>query len=179
MTLPSSMRGITILDGGYFGLAAKAEQEKHPETFDITGLDEKITKTLKDCRALHAKNDAAKTDPRQELRKEYSRLLNDHFNLKQQAQGAENRVNESAGQIRNHEQRLTILLNRKAETESAIGLRNIENAIVRLEGELAEEKQKYSRLRTENLNAVKALKAFDGARLVALKAELDAPAPKP
>ena len=162
----------------FAGLAFKDLLEKHPEMFDLTGVPEKIAKTIKDTQALDAKNAAARTDPKKELRKEYNRLLNEHFNLKQQAQGAENRVNESAGQIRNDEQRLTILLNEKAKTESPKGLYYIERSIVKLEEELTNEKQKYSRLRTENLNAVKALKAFDGARLVAVKAELDAPTPK-
>ncbi len=162
----------------YAGLAFKDLLENHPEVLDLTGLDAKINATTKASQALHAKNDAARTDPRQELRKEYNRLLNERFNLKQHAQGAENRVNESAGQIRNDEQRLTFLLNEKAKTESPKGLRNIERSIVDLEEALANEKQKYNRLRTENMNAAKGLKAFDDARLVALKAELDAPSPK-
>ena len=108
-------------------------------------------------------------------RKEYNRLLNDHFNLKQWVRGCEIRVNESANQIRNHEQRLNFLLMEKKATESPKGQRTIENSIVRLEGEIAEEKLKYNALRTENNQAVKQLKAFDVARLEALKAELDTP----
>lgn len=180
MTLPSSMRGIGIMSDSYLGLYIKENLKNRPEDFIINEdeVNAKIAKTLKACQALQAKNATAKSDPKQPLREEYNKLVNDHFNLKQWVRSCETRVNESAGQIRNDEQRLNSLLIQKTKMESPTGQRTIENAIVRVEDEIAEEKTKYNKLRTENLNAVKALKAFDGARMTALKAELDAPPPK-
>lgn len=160
----------------YAGLLFKTNLEQHPEVFTTTPekLDKAIAQTIKNTQALHAKNDEARSTMTDQ-RKEYNRLLNDHFNLKQWVRGCEVRVNESANQIRNHEQRLNSLLIEKKATESPKGQRTIEHAIVRIEGEIAEEKLKYNSLRTENNHAVKQLKAFDVARLEALKAQLDAP----
>ena len=160
----------------YAGLFFKTNLEQHPEVFTIDEekLNKQIAATTAKAQALHAKNDAAKeTAP--DKRKELNRLLNDHFNLKQWVLGCEIRVNESAGQIRNLEQRINTQIAEKERTESPLGKRNIEHAIVGLEGELAEEKNKYESLRRENQQAVRQLKAFDVSRIDGLKAELDAP----
>jgi hypothetical protein len=160
----------------YAGMLFKHNIENHPDVFIINPekLEKAIAQTIKTTQAIHAKNDEAKGHL-PEQRKEYNRLLNDHFNLKQWVRSCEIRVNESAGQIHNLEQRLTSLLIEKKAIESPKGQRTIENAIVRLEGEIAEEKSNYNSLRTENNRAVKQLKSFDVARLEELKTELDTP----
>jgi hypothetical protein len=158
----------------YLGLAFKVNLEKNPKLMDLSNLDETLAATNKRIQALHAKNDRAKANA-PDKRKELNRLLNDHFNLKQWVLGCEIRVNESAGQIRNLEQRINTQIAEKERTESPLGKRNIEHAIVGLEGELAEEKNKYESLRRENQQAVRQLKAFDVSRIDGLKAELDAP----
>lgn len=160
----------------YFGLAATQNLKEHPEWFDrsFEAVNEAARKATVAAQALHTKNDAGKINA-PEQRNELNRLLNDHFNLKQWVRGCEVRVNESANKIRNIEQRINSLIVEKQKIESPLGQRGCEHRIVLLEGELAEEKEKYEALRKENLQAVRQLKAFDVARLEVLKAELDAP----
>jgi hypothetical protein len=157
----------------YFALTVKAQMEKDPSVFefDLKKFEEQQKKMLAARDARFA--DDNPPDPYTELRNEYNRLFNDHFNLKQWVRGCENRVNESAGQIRNIEERFNSLLEQKKTTESPLGKRNIENAMLRVEDEITAEKSKYNSLRTENVQAVKQLKAFDVVRLEALKTELD------
>jgi hypothetical protein len=156
-----------------FPLFVKENLRTRPQDFSITDAD--IRNIEQAQAARRAAHDKANPPDAKEQRKEYNRLLNDHFNLKQWVRGCEVRVNESAGQIRNIEQRLNSLIIEKQQIESPLGQRNIEHAIVRLEGELADEKAKYEALRKENIQAVRQLKSFDVTRLEALKAELDAP----
>lgn len=158
----------------YFAMTVKAQMEKDPSVLilDPEKLDKTIAQTVAKVQALHAKNDKAKNIA-PEKRQELNRLLNEHFNLKQWVRGCEVRVNESAEQIRNLEHRINTQIAEKEKTESPLGKRNLEHGIVLLEGELAEEKNKYETLRRENLSAVKQLKAFDVSRIDALKAELE------
>lgn len=159
----------------YFALTVRAQMEKDPSVFefDLKKFEEQQKKMLAARDARFAADNPL--DPHTELRKEYNRLLNDHFNLKQWVRGCEVRVNESAGQIRNIEQRINSKITEKQATESPLGQRNHERAIVNLEGELAEAKEKFEALRKENVQAVRQLKTFDVTQLEALKAELDAP----
>jgi predicted nucleic acid-binding Zn-ribbon protein len=170
---------FTMSEHNYAVIFFKDNLEKRPQDFTINEqqLSKQIASTIKASQELHAKNDAMK-DGRHELRKEYNRLLNDHFDLKQWVRSCENRVNESAGQIRNHETRLTLLLEQKKTMESPLGLRTLEVQLVRLEEELAHEKEHYERLKKENREAVNRLKGFNLQRIADLKKELDTPPPK-
>lgn len=156
-------------------LVFKANIAKHGlKDFVLTeeSIEQATSKVIKERQALDKKNAELRNDDGA-IRKELNHLVNAHFDLKQWVKACENKINESSAQIRNLEQRLNNLIVQKQQMESPLGQRTLEHRITLLEGELAEEKKKFEKLRKENTTAIRQLKAFDVAKMEALKAELE------
>jgi chromosome condensin MukBEF ATPase and DNA-binding subunit MukB len=120
---------------------------------------------------------AAPPPGKADLHKEYNALRQQLFNLTQNAKAYEQRANDAAGKVRLLEQRINETLKLKADAASAGNLRGertFENAIQRIESELADAQEEFDKNKRWSGQAARALRAFDGAdRLIELKAILD------
>lgn len=119
---------------------------------------------------------------KEDLHKEYNQLRQTLFNLKQDAKCFEIRTNDAAGNVRLVEQRISdaLKLKKAASAEGNLrGERSAEQAIQRLETELVNAQEAFTKNRNWNTQAARALKAFDGhARIEELRLALDAPLPE-
>lgn len=107
--------------------------------------------------------------PRPDTR-ELDELVQRHFDLKQDARHWEIQVNESAGKIRNCEDRIKVTKKLIDKCESPLGKSNYQAALRRLETtELIDLKNELLRHRRENQKAVDALRAFEAEQLPRLE----------
>jgi hypothetical protein len=99
------------------------------------------------------------------------------FDLKQNAKCYEQRANDAAGNIRLIEQRINDAIKEKktaAEVDNLRGERTYEQAIQRLEAELADAQEQFDKNKRWSGQAARALKSFDGhARIEELKLLVD------
>jgi hypothetical protein len=142
-------------------------------TVDFADLAQRAAQTRAD-------RDAAAPPPgKADLRKEYNDLRQRLFNLKQDAKTFEIRTNESAGRIRLIEERIDNLLRLKkeaAEMGNLRGERTYEQSLERLETELGDAQEEFSKNKAWNTQATRALKAFDGhGRIEELRLLLETP----
>ncbi|MGE5052910.1 MAG: hypothetical protein ACM3WP_01995 [Acidobacteriota bacterium] len=147
----------------FAGLLFKTNLEKHPEVFTINESDlSRIEQNQAQRRAQQEKdNPPAKAD----LRKEYNQLRQKLFDLQQNAKCFEIRTNESAGKIRLIEERITDLIRLKKNAVAMGNLRGertYEQSIERVEGELGNAQEEFTKNKHWSAQAARALKEFDG-----------------
>jgi predicted RNase H-like nuclease (RuvC/YqgF family) len=150
---------------------------------DPTVLTVDFNKVEEAAKKARATRDAAAPPPdKKDLQKEYNRLRQQLFDLKQNAKGFEQRTNDAAGNVELFEQRIDDLLKLKKAATAADNLRGVrfyEHGIQQLENELADAKEDYEKNHRWSAQAARALKAFDGhGRIAELKAILDSPEKK-
>jgi len=158
-----------------FELYAKDSLAKHPEIFDLSGLDEKIAATVADSQALIALNAAARDQKDAEgleLEREYNALRLEFHNLREDARCCEIRVKEHAAKICNIEKELQTLRVILAAADNPRLEKAIKHRISLHEGELADTKDQHHRDVAYNRAAVKKLRSFDQKRLSALYSAL-------
>lgn len=160
------------MQADFMNVMGKALIEQHPEDFivDPVKLSERTAEIVRSAQAIRKENLERKPAPTN--CEEYNRLRTQHFRLKEDAKYAEIRVNNSAGDIRNAEAKISVLLKQKKETDNPLHERNLERRIVVLEGELQAFKNQYADACKENKRAVEVLKAYDTTRLNELAEEL-------
>jgi hypothetical protein len=164
----------------YAGLAFKDQLEKHPEVFDLTGLDAKINATTKAAHERHAANDLARETKLgvNTPKAIYNKLRKELFDLQEQARGAETRVNNEAATVRMFQSQIEDLLKRKkkAVVDGALGEeRRIERGLLAQENELLDSRERLLKLQRDNHRAVQALKDWktaNGAQLAELQKEI-------
>lgn len=169
----------------YASLAFKHKLKDNPDLFGHIGADGELSEAfkktqnenLKERQALRAKDDARKVV---DVRKEYDRLRQELFGLKENVKNSEIRANTEANEVKGLEDRIADLLKRKiAAVENPRLESGLQHQIDRLEAELLDRKIAANQANHGSINAIQALKAFEGHKRIAeLKAELDAPAPK-
>jgi hypothetical protein len=150
---------------------------------DPTVLTVDFNKVEEAAKKARATRDAAAPPPdKKDLHKEYNRLRQQLFDLKQNAKCFEVRANDAAGNIKLFEQRIDDLLKLKKAAIDAGNLRGerfYEHGIQQLEIELVDAKEDYAKNQRWSAQAARTLKAFDGhGRIAELKALLDAPEKK-
>lgn len=164
----------------YAGLAFKDQLEKHPEVFDLTGLDAKINATNRAVQERHAASDLAR-DTKLGVntpRAIFNRLRKEKFDLEEGTRGAETRVNNEAANVRMFQSQIEDLLKRKkkAVVDGALGEeRRIERGLLTQENELLDSRERLLKLQRENHRAVQALKDWktaNGAQLAELQKEI-------
>ncbi len=163
----------------YLGLSVKAQMDKDPSVLTVTDGD--ITRIEQQQAKRRAQQDKENSPTKADLRKEYNQLRQKLFDLKNDAKCYETRTNDAQGQIELIEQRINnaLKLKKAAVAQGNLrGERTYEQAIERLEPELAGAKEEFNKNKHWSAQAAHALKAFDGhARIEELKAILDAPLP--
>jgi hypothetical protein len=94
--------------------------------------------------------------------REYDRLVQKHFDLKQNTRHFENLVNEAAGQLKLCEERIKQTKKLLNGCESPLGQRNYDGALRRMETtELVDCKNKLARERKNNTDAIAVLRRFE------------------
>lgn len=162
-------------------LFIKENLKNRPEDFVVT---EETCRQIEQAQAKRRAQQEKNAPPpdKKDLNKEYNRLRQQLFDLKQNAKCFESRANDAAGNIKLFEQRIDDLLKLKKAATAADNLRGVrfyEHGIQQLENELADANEDYAKNHRWSAQAARALKAFDGhGRIAELKALLDAPEAK-
>jgi hypothetical protein len=154
-----------------FELYLKDSVAKHPEVFNLSGLDEKIAATVANSQAITAINTEARAQKDAEgleLEREYNALRLQFHNLREDARCCEIRVKEHAAKICNIEKELQTLRVILAAADNPRLEKAIKHRISLHEGELADTKDLHHRAVAYNRSAVKMLRTFDQKRLSAL-----------
>jgi len=154
----------------YFSLITKNADPK-VLTVDFAEIDRRTAQ-------VRAEREAAAPPPgKVDLHKEYNQLRQTLFELTQNAKTFETRANDEAGKVRLIEQRINDAIKEKkaaAEVGNLRGERTYEQAIQRLEAELADAQEEFTKNKHWSGRAARTLKAFDGhARIAELKFVLD------
>jgi hypothetical protein len=178
---PTTISNPGNYSGNYFNAALRASLEKNPDLFKF---DEKEFEARQ--KKMRAERDAANpardsVHPDTIPRDEYNRLNQELFNLKQDAKAFETRADEAQGQIELIEQRINraLKLKKAAVDEGNLrGERTYEQAIQRMERELVEAQEEFTKARHCSAQAARNLKAFGGhGRMAELKKQLEQPLP--
>lgn len=171
MTLPTGSQYSS------FPLFVKHNLETRPQDFravtdaDITAIEQKQA-------ARRAVEDQNK--PHEPLQVELNRLRGQLFSLQMNAKGTEQTVNNTSGNVRLFETRLTEALKTKKKHEDAgnlLGARTYEHQVQELENELLDARDRLVKEQRWNSGAARELRTWqtdNGPRLLELKKELGA-----
>ncbi|MBZ5687218.1 MAG: hypothetical protein LAP86_19525 [Acidobacteriia bacterium] len=149
----------------FFGMARQVLQERNPEIFDMSGLDELLAKGAKERQALDVVNAAkrAARDGSDKPVNELARLRNELFKLELHAKHSEIYTNEIAGQVKLLETNINDALKAKKQASTAGNLgaeRNCEHNIQRLEREQTDLVKEFTRARKVSAGAAVVLKEW-------------------
>lgn len=167
---------ITTSGDSYLNLFIRDNLEKHPEVFTIT--DETVAHVEAHGKKFRAERDAADPPKPEPIRVELNRLRGQLFDLKQHAKNTEIRVNNTSGNIKLFEQRITEMLKEKNNQDEAgnlRGVRSAEHGIQLLENELADARDRLAKELRDNSHAARALREWktnNDARLKELQKEV-------
>jgi len=161
------------MESNYFHLAAAELVKARPQDF-VVNAD-----TVKEVEAKCAatRKAALKANPPEAVpaRVEYNAVRKQLYDLTEHAKNCEIRLNNEAGNVSHFLTLISDLLKKKkaAITDNRLGdERFCEHQLVKAEEELQDARERLTKEQRYNQAAVRALRNFDPARLVELKAEL-------
>jgi hypothetical protein len=151
------------MEANYYGLAMRVLQERNPEVFDTSGLDEQLAKGAKERAELNAINDAkrAARDGSDKPENECAKLRRELYVLTERAKNTEIYTNNMAGEVKLLQQRIEEQLKLKKDAALAGNLRGerlYEDGVQRLERELVNVEKEFQRARRVSAGAAIALK---------------------
>lgn len=164
---------ITTTEGSYLGLYIRDNLEQRPQDFILNVAD--FEAASKKRREDELKANPPKPEP---VRVEFNRLRGELFRLKQNAHSMETRVNNTAGNIKQHEQSINSACKEKKQYEDSGNLRAaraVEHTIQQLENELAEYRERFVKEQRANTGDARALRDWqteNGPRLKELEKEV-------